>query len=208
MDLNDLRDIPSRISSMLGRARSYVDPSYDSTPGLRPQDDESMRQLIGIIRGNTGMETQWGAENMKKLGVDPRAIVGTMLKAPGQIKVHTGRTRSPIMYAADVTNNLLGGQLSAAPPAGRTPPPTLGGNSVMDIYPQGNKLEDQNTMLHEGIHAIQNNYDERPSAAIDESRAYFGSGEDVPHSFDQRGLAPSSARQQVEDYLRYRIGNQ
>lgn len=194
MDLSDigsaLRDVPSRISSMLGRAgavaRNWVDPSYDITPGLRPQDDEAMRTLISIIKGNSGMMSNAAA--LKQIGVDPRAIINTLLQAPGQTRVFTAPRRADLY--------------------GKTNAGTFTNTSDIQIYPK-TLAEDQTTMLHEGIHAIQNQYGEKlPGHEIDESRAYYGTGESLRESFNQPKRASIDKLKDIAAYLQRRIGNQ
>ena len=210
MDLNDLRDIPSRISTAVGNVYDLAKNEYglwtqqDMTPGLRPQDDEATALLRNAIKNNTGMGPN--APYMKnQVGVDPRAIVRTMLGAPGQTRVYTG-TPSPGEY-------------------GMARPGKFTNTTDITLRPTGDTDSDQNTALHEMIHGIQNQYNERPSRGVDESRAFYGSGMPLTESFYASAPPPPenfrervqsfiqgpykadiSSKQQVEDYLKKRIG--
>ena len=197
-------EIADRVRNFGGRMKEAVGNAYDNfnqlyfgdqTPGLRPQDDESMRQLISILKNNSGMGPN-GEAIKANLNVDPRAIVRTMLMAPGQTKVYSTTTQPWL-------NRVINGRSFGTTHQGWT-----GNTSAINVYPIGDIYDRQNTLLHEGIHAIGNQHGERPARDIDESRAYHGTGALETDSFGnpELGTAPITSKQAVEDYLRMRIG--
>ena len=201
MDLNDLRDIPSRISTAVGNVYDLAKNEYglwtqqDMTPGLRPQDDEATALLRNAIKNNTGMgpNAQYAKETM---GVDPRTITAAMLQAPGQTRVYA-KGEQPWWKKLRGTSY------------GQTHPGMISNTSDIHVYSMGSEADRTNTLLHEGIHGIQNQYGERPTEDIDESRAYWGTGASGTTAFENPNLGTASRSRQgeVEDYLRRRIGN-
>src|SRR5574341_2556144 len=86
---------PAPLLDVSKRIKTFLTGREEEPPGLRPQDDESMRLLIRNLKGE-GMGGN--AEAVRGLGITPQAIVQSALRTLGHMPVEVRPQRQGLDF--------------------------------------------------------------------------------------------------------------